>query len=151
MVPAGSPLPWGERSGQMGYAIAKGSKLNSAIRPTTNIPVHGEMTIHPWSHGLGILSERGFLTNTSPENHQPTRHTPTRLHIPRPIHPITTVEYVRSVGCNWSFLATPRGRPLFAPRPSNYMPENLRELLIGVTENGTHRDPEKTLNLRLQR
>ena len=32
------------------------------------------------------------------------------------------VEYARFVGCNWSFLVTPRGRPLFTPNSASYLP-----------------------------
>ena len=56
------------------------------------------------------------VSNTSPENHQPTRRTRrTRRQsaYPNPFHRIACVEYVRSVGCNWGYL--PPSMAPFAP------------------------------------
>ena len=38
------------------------------------------------------------------------------------------VKYDRSLGYNWSFLVNPRGRPLFRPYPSTYLPANSEEV-----------------------
>jgi hypothetical protein len=79
-----------------------------------------------------FCSKRDVNKRKETTNQPDTPDNPSPNHLPQPFHHITTVEYVRSVGGNWSSYPPPTPHTCFHG-PQHICPRIPRGFLIGPT------------------